>query len=284
MTTQHASGSAPGPLPDWTAPNLLAGRGWAGLIVAAMLVLIGAFTDTQAFKSTLELALPDESETVAWLMAAGATAMALLAAAFLGITVAIQRRTQGRRLSMRLRTGSATTVWTALGVAMFLVRWLATSASGSPDPFGSSAPSAHPTPLVALFFAAIYLISGSCTTFEAERLYNPEYHAFRRLRHQYQQQVQKAAEADATVVRARSAVDLHDADLDREDHRRQAAIADRQALGAEIANYARILMAIILQDPAKTGLTEAGPTPQMPAPPGNTQASPGPDESRPDAA
>jgi hypothetical protein len=40
-----------------------------------------------------------------------------------------------------------------------------------------------------------------------------------------------------------------------------AAVRERQAFGAELANYARHLMAVHLQDPAKTGMTETGPIP-----------------------
>jgi hypothetical protein len=36
------------------------------------------------------------------------------------------------------------------------------------------------------------------------------------------------------------------------EHPRKAAIAERQALGTEAANYARLLMAAMLRDPAKT--------------------------------
>jgi hypothetical protein len=254
---------ATGPQPDWTAPHLLAGRGRAGLIVAGILIGLGALTDTLAFKNTLELALPQVSGVLAWMMAVGATSMALIAAASLGISLAIHRRTRGHRGTKLPMTVTAT-VWVGLGLAMFLVRWLDTGASASSDTFGTTAPSAHPTPLVALFFAAIYLISGACTIFEAERLYNPEYFAYVRLRKQYQDQAQKVAETEATAERARAAVDHHDGELDREDHRRQAAIAERQALGAEAANYARILMAVMLQDPSKTNLTELGPTPDNP--------------------
>jgi hypothetical protein len=117
-----------------------------------------------------------------------------------------------------------------------------------------------------VFFAAIYLISGACTMFEAERLYNPEYFAFLRLGKQYREQAALLATADATVDRAQAALDAHDGELDREAQRRVAAITERQALGAEAANHARILMAAILHDPAKTGLTETGPVPEMPHP------------------
>ena len=147
-----------------------------------------------------------------------------------------------------------TAAWIGLGLATVLIPLLGTSA--------------HFTPLAALFSGAIYLISGACTVFQSEKLYNPEYFAFRRLAKQYSKQVQKAAEAQANVNRARSAVDQLDSELDREDHRRLAAIAGRKALGTEPANYARLLMAAMLRDPAKTGLTETGPVPEpMPAVP-----------------
>ena len=281
MMTHPTPGRAMGPRTDWTAPHLLAGRGRAGLLAVGLLILAGALTDTLAFKNTLELALPQLTGTLAWAMAAGATSMALVAAAILGMSLAIHRRTRGHR-GTRLATNSTAAVWIGLGLAMFLVRWLDTSASTPSDTFGSTAPSAHPTPLVALFFAAIYLISGACTIFEAERLYNPEYSAYVRLTKQYRQQAQKVSGAEATVERARAAADHHDGELDREDHRRQAAIAERQALGAEAANHARLLMAAMLKDPAKTGLTETGPTPELPAPE-NPHAAADPD-GEPDAA
>jgi hypothetical protein len=265
MMTHPAPGRTMGPRPDWAAPHLLAGRGRPGLIAAGMLILAGALTDTLAFKNTLELALPQVSGPLAWAMATGATSMALVAAAVLGISLAIHRRTRGHR-GTRLPMNFTGGVWVGLGLAMFLVRWLDTSTSTPSGTFGSTVSSTHPTPLVALFFAAIYLISGACTIFEAERLYNPEYFAYVRLAKQYKQQAQKVAEVEATVERARAAVDHHDGELDREDYRRQAAIAERQALGAEAANYARLLMAAMLQDPAKTGLTETGPIPQLPPP------------------
>ncbi len=275
-------GSALRPQPDWTAPHLLAGLGLGGLIAGGLLVLAGALTDTLAFKNTLELALPQESVTVAWVMAVGATSIALVIAATLGICIAIDRRTRGHR-GTKLAPRLVAAIWLSLGLAMFLVRWLDTSASAPSDTFGSQAPSGHPTPLVALLFAAIYLISGACTALEAERLYNPEYFAYVRLGKQYRRQAHKAAEAEATVERARAALDHHDGELDREDHRRQAAIAERQALGAEAANYARILMAAVLQDPGKTGLTETGPVPRMPELPEKPQAAAAVDDE-PDAA
>ena len=248
---------------DWSAPHLVADRSRVGLLLVGILVLIGAMADTVVFKNILELILRQESGAVAWLLAAGATSMALVAAGSAGVALAIRRR--GRHLAPRHRPSrlpliGSMIVWLGLGLAMFLVRWRDNTAAGVPSFTGTAAP-AQSTLWVATFFAAIYLISGACTMFEAERLYNPEYFAFRRLRKRYRKQAERVAKADAAADRARAALDLHDGELDREDQRRVAAIADRQALAAEAANYARVLMAGMMRDPAKTGITETGPVP-----------------------
>jgi hypothetical protein len=254
------SGTASEKRSGWAAPYLLAGRAHTGLVLAGVLILAGALTDTLAFKSTLELVLRTKEWTHwSWAMAVGATAMALVAAGCLGIAVALRRRGgQDQRLAVILTA----TVWLGLGTAMFLVRWRDTANASGPS-FTNAAAAGHPAPWIAIFFAAIYLISGVCTWFEAERLYNPEYFAFVRLGKQYRKQAAQVAQANATVDRARSAVDHHAGELDREDYRRLAAIGERQALGAQAASHARILMAGMLRDPAKTSLTEAGPVPAM---------------------
>ncbi len=257
---------------------MLGGRGRAEILVAGALILAGALTDTVAFKSTLNLLLR-QSEVLSWIMAAGATSMALVAAAGLGISLAVRRRSETDHGGGVTLTAA---VWLLLGAAMYLVRCFVSS--GSPFAFGNSSFSTvqHPA-LVALFFAAIYLISGVCTIYEAERLYNPEYFAYRRLGKQLRKQARITASAVAEVDRARSALDHHAGELDREDHRRKVAIAERQSLGTEAANYARYLMATMLADPAKTGLTETGPLP-----PGAADGEEGKghedDEGRQDAA
>lgn len=239
-------------LADEQAERAIGGHSRTGFAFGVLLVLAGALTVTVAFRNTLALALPSLSGILAWLTAAGATSWALVAAASVGISLAIRRKVG--RSGSRLATVLITAAWIGLGLATVLIPLLGTSA--------------HFTPLAALFSGAIYLISGACTVFQSEKLYNPEYFAFRRLAKQYSKQVQKAAEAQANVNRARSAVDQLDSELDREDHRRLAAIAGRKALGTEAANYARLLMAAMLRDPAKTGLTETGPVPEpMPAVP-----------------
>jgi hypothetical protein len=258
------------PRPDWTAPHLVADRSRVGLLLVGILILIGALADTVVFKNILELILRQESAAVAWLLAAGATSMALVAAGSVGVALAIRRR--GRHFPLRYRPsrlpliGSAV-VWLALGLAMFLIRWQDNAATGVPT-FGSTSTPAQSTLWVAMFFAAIYLISGACTMFEAERLYNPEYFAFRRLSKRFRKQAERVAKANAKADRARAALDLHDGELDREDQSWLAAIADRKALAAEAANYARILMASMMRDPAKTGITETGPVPETSSPPG----------------
>jgi hypothetical protein len=252
---------------DWAEPHLVAGRSSWGLVAGAILIAVGAMADTIAFHNVLELVLSTESETVAWVMAVGTTSMALVAAGTLGIGRAIRRR--GRWLSRRYRPSRlplvvSTGVWLGLGAAMFLIRWKDNATvTGLIGPATSASAPSQSNVWQALFFLAIYLISGACTLFEAERLYNPEYQAFRRLREQYNEQARRVAKAEAEKARAQEAVDRHDGDLERQRQLRSAAIADRRALGAEAANYARVLMAGMMRDPAKTGITETGPVPDI---------------------
>lgn len=246
--------------------HLTAGRGKATDIAAVAAILVGATTDTLAFRNTLEIALPTEtSQARILVMAIGATAMGLVAAACIGMAYAAKRR--GQEGSSRLLLIFFTLAWLGLGVMMLLVRWLTPvpGADGSGS-FGTT-PSQSPA-LTAGFFFTIYLVSGAGTVYEAERRYHPEFSAFIRLGKMVRAQEEVIVRLEGELTRAKAAVDLLDGNLDREDHRRRAAILERQALGAGLANWARVTMAAMLKDPAMTGLTETGPVPDVPEFPG----------------
>jgi hypothetical protein len=251
---------------SWAAPHLIAGRGKATDALAAVLIIVGAVTDTLAFRNTLEILLPKEtSGTRILLMAFGATAMGLVAAAFFGMAYATYRR--DRPGSSRLLMTCAAVAWFGLGLMMLLVRAL-TPTGGASDSGGFDVQSSGSPLLTAGFFFSIYVISGVGTLFEAEKHYNPVYFAYMRLRKLVRKQERVVVTLEAQLERARAVVDMLAGDLDREDHRRRAAILERQAFGAEAANMARVLMAAMLKDPAKTGLTETGPVPELPEFPG----------------
>jgi hypothetical protein len=247
---------------------LIAGRGKAADALALVLIMTGAVTDTLAFRNTLQLLLPRETDqTRILLLAVGATAMGLVAAGFFGILYATYRR--DRPGSSRLLMNFAAVAWFALGIMMLLVRWL--TPAGAPPGGGGfdvSSPGSSSSGLTAGFFFTIYLISGAGTMFEAERHYNPLYFAYVRLGKLVRKQEAVVVALEAQLERARAVADMLAGNLDREDHRRRAAILERQAFGAEAANMARVLMAAMLQDPAKTGLTETGPVTEMPEFPG----------------
>jgi hypothetical protein len=216
------------------ADRALGGRSSAELAPGVLLVLAATLTVTVAFRNTLALALPSLSGILAWLTAAGATSLALVTAASAGISLAI-RQQEGH--GSWLATALITLTWIGLGLATVLIPLLGTGA--------------HATPLAALFSGAIYLTSGACATFLSEKLYDPRYFVFRRLEKQYNAQARLDAKAEAKKHRAEAALELCDAELQREDQRRVAAIAGCKALGAEAAHYARILMAAMPQHPAK---------------------------------
>jgi len=250
-------------------PHLIAGRGKAVDALALVLILIGAVTDTLAFRNTLELLMPTEGARPILFMAFGATAMALIAAGFLGITYATYRR--DRPGSSRLLMKFAAVAWFGLGLMMLLVRAF-TQTPGSESTGTLDTPPSSGSPwsslLTAGFFFSIYVISGAGTVFETERHYNPVYFAYVRLGKALRKQEAEVVALEAQLERARAVADMLAGDLDREDHRKRAAILERQAFGAEAANMARVLMAAMLKDPAKTGLTETGPVPELPEFPG----------------
>jgi len=247
---------------DWQAPDLPAGGSKATDAGAALLILLGATTDTLAFRNTLQLALPYETSNARiLLMAVGATAMGLVAAACVGITYANRRR--DRKRSRRVLLAFFALAWLSLGVMMLLIRWH-TPQLGGPSSGGFGAAQPGQSGLTAGFFFSIYLVSGAGTVFEAERKSSPELLAFMRLGKLVSKQEDLVVALEGQLARAQAALDLLDGDLDREDHSRRAAILARQALGADAANFARIMMAALLGDPAKTGLTENGPVLELP--------------------
>ena len=227
------------------ADRAIGTHSWNGLAAGVLLAPAGVLAVTVAFRNTLALALPSLPGVLAWLTATGATCLALAAAASIGMSLAIRR--QVGRTGSWLATALITVAWIGLGLATVLIPLLGTGA--------------HFTSLAALFSGATYLISGACVIFLSEQLYDPEYFAFRRLEKRYSDQAKLVTMAEADKDRAEAARELHDGELRREDQRRIAAIADRKALAAEAANYARVLMAAMLQDPAKTGITRTGPVP-----------------------
>lgn len=254
------SDAGPARRPGWRDPHQLAGRSRVGDLVLGLMILVGAAADMVAFKTTLNILLR-QSQTLSWVMAAGATCLALVAAARLGVAIAVRRREDTRYTSFAV--AAAATAWLGLGLAMFITRLLN---SGSAGPaFQTAAPQAtQPTTLIAIFFGAVYLISGTCMMVEAQRLHNPEAALHRRLGKRLDKQVARTATAEALAERAQRAVDLHNDELEREKARYHAAINARKALALEAASHARLRMSAILGDPSKTLTAEHEPVLELP--------------------
>jgi hypothetical protein len=244
----------------WADTTLLAGRSPIGLIVIVLLILVGSVTDTTAFKSTLDLVLR-ESETVSWLLAGGMTCLAIAAAWTLGRKLAALRRLDLDTTGWQVIVSAL--VWLGLGFALFYVRWTSaattqTSFSGIQVDTSHQAQQAH---AAAVLFGALFLASGFAAAMEAARVTNPAYAAYRQATAALAAAQKRVAVRVGLARRARLAVEHHAGEFDRDLARRDQACAERRALGAQAANYARVLIATSLQDPRKTGLTESGPLP-----------------------
>lgn len=245
---------------DWSDPHLLAGRGLVVTLAVSAMIGVGSFTDTIAFKSTLDLLLRAPSWQ-SWGMAVGATLLALVGAMNLGVALAGRRRHDADSpLWMALASAS---VWVSLGAVLFYVRW--TSAASTSDALGFSAVASdqsqhnHQAHAGALFFGALFLISGIAAALEAGRLANPAFRAFRRSSAACESQEAVVARAAAEAERAKCAVEHQNGEHERDELRRDHARSERIALAGEAANYARVLMAQLMQDPRKTGVTAFGP-------------------------
>jgi len=246
----------------WADPNLLVGRGLAGTVLVALMILIGSFTDTIAFKSTLDLLLR-APEWQSWAMAIGATLLALVAAGNLGATLTASRR-RDPDASRPQMVASALT-WLGLGAALVYVRWTSADVpavlSGFTGVTSTQVQQLHQAHASAFFFGALYLISGLGTALEVARRTNPAARALRRGDAACARQERIVDLLVGEATRARHAMDHHGGEFDRDLARRDSARADRQALGAEAANYARVLMAQLMHDPRRTGVTDTGPLP-----------------------
>jgi hypothetical protein len=244
----------------WADTTLLAGRTPTGLVVIVLLILVGSITDTTAFKSTLDLVLR-ESEAVSWLLAGGMTCLALAAAWTMGRKQAALRRLDPDTTGWQVF--ACAVVWLGLGLALFYVRWTSaastqTSFSGIQVNTSHQAQQAH---AAAVLFGALFLASGFAAAMEAARVTNPAYVAYRQAASALAAGQRQVAARAGMARRARLAVEHHAGEFDRDLARRDEACAERRALGAQAANYARVLIATSLQDPRKTGLTESGPVP-----------------------
>lgn len=258
---------------DWSDPHLLAGRGAVVTLAAVAMIAAGSFTDTIAFKSTLDLLLRAPSWQ-SWGMAVGATLLALVAAMNLGVSLAGRRRHDADSpLWMALASAA---VWLSLGAALFYVRWTSAASASSTGGFSTAnsdqSQHAHQAHAAALFFGALFLISGIAAAFEAGRLANPAFRAVQRSSAACESQEVVVARAAAEVERAKCAFDHQDGELERDGLRRDHARSERIALAAEAANYGRVLMAQLMQDPRKTGVTATGPR----SGPANEPGDPGP--------
>ncbi|MFC8526553.1 hypothetical protein [Nocardia sp. NPDC057227] len=238
--------------------DALAGSAARETAVHVLALAAGSVADLIAFKDVLAL-LVQGSEVASWALALGAALLACTAAAWTGEKLAEVLRGMRHALPFAIIAGLS---WLALGAALVVVRWTVVTPSLTGFDQSAALAAAHQRAVMnGWFFGALYLVSGIGVALVSMRLTDPYRRAFRRAQVAVRRQEVVVAESSATVDRARNVVAHHIGEFDRDLARRNQAIADRRALGAEASNYARILMAQQMGDPRKTGVTESGPIP-----------------------
>jgi hypothetical protein len=136
-------------------------RAYLGGFVLLIVVAVGINTiDLQAI---LESLLPYDTDSLALLLAAGITLLALASAFRFGIAIVSRRREGVGYRSFDLAAPAA--IWLVFGVAIFLSQWL--NAVGYSGLFLFPPPSLGEQILGPLAFFAIYLVSGVCVIFQA---------------------------------------------------------------------------------------------------------------------
>jgi hypothetical protein len=229
--------------------------GRSGHVLRTVGILAAAGSDLLAFKSALDLQLrASEAESFAF---AGCLTVAALGFAWaMGLLFAHYRH--GHSKASLVGSTFIGILLIAVAAGVWKVR-TAVASSGENTYFGQA--TAHSTggaQGLALIFAAMFFLGCFCAAFEAYSRANTAA-KLRQLDKKVADQRELVARLRGEVERAKLTSAHHAAEYDRDEQRRQEALAEREALGAHLKNLARVLMASKQDDPRQTDVTLDGP-------------------------
>lgn len=261
----------------WTDPHLAnqtrAQRRREQVFAFLLLALITS-ADLVLIKATLDHALR-LAEQWSWLTAVGLTVTAVALAFSAGAQTRIAQAT-GRTPARRTLIAALTLAWLLVGIALFWLRWNATSFTPAAASYetagttsGATSQDGQSHKLLAVVLATIYIATGALAWLDGHKLTNLAASALHRTRRRLDAINPRLADKTARVTRLAENLTIHTHDLDTiEAHRRNAHEA-RKALAGELKEHARVQIALNLGDPEATGLTQnrpdGGPAQNTPA-------------------
>jgi hypothetical protein len=261
--------------PGFRDPALLGGRP-RGAYVHVIALLLAAGADLGAFTQVVELALPEQSNLIIYLVVGGLTAVVLYIAHMIGVMLreAKARYAPGVRSGLRLRSWLAiratvigcAVVWAAVGLLAYWVRTTVPligttqlgggigAGVGSGIGGGSAAPgtSGAYNAQSAAIFLGLYLCTGIVAAVGAYFSHNPYRGRYMTAMRAYRKASERAAASSYQFMQAHAVYDRQQAEVEAAPEILANAKARERAFSEQLKQSIRVQIASMARDPAVT--------------------------------
>ncbi|MEO3860750.1 hypothetical protein [Acrocarpospora sp. B8E8] len=235
-------------------PALLAGHSKATLRYLIALFL-AALADLGQFLPVVERAQPELTNWQAGILVTGFIAMALFVTHMSGV---LFREVKARNpIARRMAAYFCLMAWAGLGLTAFLVRlWVPQTAGSSPLLLDTTltTDSDHDTAFAsAVFFLALYLVTGVVAIIGAYLTHNPLRADARETLRARRKRTREAASSAASLALANEQMLAIGTQQAASLAIYEQALESRRAYGRQLKELAKLLVAIRAQDPVVTG-------------------------------
>jgi len=255
-------------------PALLGGRP-RGAYLHVLALLLAAGADLGAFTQVVELALPEQSNWVIYLVVGGLTAVVLYIAHMIGVMLreAKAKYAPGTGSGLKVRswlairatvTGCAL-AWAAVGALAYWVRMtvplIGTAQVGGSGigagigaGAGTSATTASGTytPQSAAIFLALYVCTGIVAAMGAYFTHNPYHSRYTTAARAYRKASEQAAASRYQFLQAQALFDRQQAEIGAAPFILEHALAQEEAFAEQLKQSIRLQIASMAKDPAVT--------------------------------
>lgn len=250
------------------------GRGWTArwmvnvtwpwfLVLTALdglLLAVVSVADLFFVKGTLD-PLIGEAEFFSWAVATTVAVLSVVAAVQAGRYSRKYRATgDDRGVAIGLLVA-----WTALGLGLFVMRWIAGDLTADVVFEGGTATDDDTTHhLMALVLASVHLATGATAFLSGYALTNAEGFALRTARRMHRRVLRLLPEAEATYTRLATNLGARVTEMSEAAQAAETAKAVRRAVAAHVQAVARVRIAQHLGSPPATGVARPRPDDLLP--------------------